>query len=335
VKIAYLYDKPEWALHNVGRLLQPHFEQAGHTFELLEAGEYYRSPVKCDVLYLSFSFLFRGGFEYRKYTGEIVCTLHDPFEVSNFTNTFDWVRLPLKPISPRVFDRVSVISRQMFDVLRSRLQLDHLFLTPTFPHDRVAAQTPKTSGESPIFFSATNAPRYYSVKEVLGRARYLDVFLRDERKQLSPRQLTSALIRTHRKNIPWLDRIARTVTAAGGRTDFRHSYPSGTMPSREAYLRSLGAADVYVCTSYMEGGPLTVMEAVQAGLAVLTTPVGQVSDWVVDGYNGFISDDLKELRKRAEQYCRGEHLREHQAGSRALAAGKEFDPDPWLKFVLG
>jgi hypothetical protein len=335
VKIVYLYDKPEWALHNVGRLLQPHFEQAGHTFQLLEAGEYYRSPVKCDVLYLSFSFLFRGGFEYRNYAGDLVCTIHDPFEVSNFTNTFDWVSLPLKPISPRVFDRLSVISGQMFDVLRSRLQLENLFLTPTFPHDRIAPGPPRRSAGPPTFFSATNAPRYYSVKEVLGRARYLDVFLRDERKRLSARQLTSALIRTHRKNIPWLDQVARTVKAAGGRTDFRHSYPAGTIPSRESYLRSLSAADVYVCTSYMEGGPLTVMEAVQAGLAVLTTPVGQVSDWVVDGYNGFISDDLGELQKRAEQYCRGELLRDHQAASRAIAARKEFDVEPWLRFVLG
>jgi hypothetical protein len=333
VKIVYLYDIEGWALHNIGKLIKPSIEKEGATFELVLSDDFHKTPYSCDVLYLSFSFLYRPSFSYHKYASSIISTLHDPIEVSNFTNTFDWVRLPLRPISPGVFDRVSVISRQMLEVLQGRMGLRRVWLTPTFPHD-IPAFSARQVNRKPVFFSTTNAPSHYSLKQILGRLRYPDLFTRDEKRRLSLRQLSSFFVRTNRKNIPWMQRIRRAVEQNGGQADFRwFGHPPGLL-ARPDYLVRLAQSDVYVCTSYMEGGPLTVMEAVKSGLAVLTTPVGQVSDWVFDGYNGYVSSSIDELCERAREYCRGHQLAQHQENSRRLSAAKEFDAQPWIQFIF-
>src|SRR5579872_2329389 len=46
--------------------------------------------------------------------------------------------------------------------------------------------------------------------------------------------------------------------------------------------------DVFVCPSYTEGGPFTVMEAMQAGCAVVSTRVGQVPELIQNGVNGLV-----------------------------------------------
>lgn len=48
--------------------------------------------------------------------------------------------------------------------------------------------------------------------------------------------------------------------------------------------------DVYLCTSTVEGGPLPVLEAMAAGVCVVSTPVGQVGLWMQDGVSGYIRD---------------------------------------------
>jgi hypothetical protein len=78
------------------------------------------------------------------------------------------------------------------------------------------------------------------------------------------------------------------------------------------------------------------MEAVTAGLAVLTTPVGQVADWVRSGENGFICRTPAEFSARALEYVRNRSLlRAHQAHSRHIADERTFAPEPWLRFIVG
>jgi glycosyltransferase involved in cell wall biosynthesis len=50
----------------------------------------------------------------------------------------------------------------------------------------------------------------------------------------------------------------------------------------------LGACDVFVLSSDWEGNPLTVMEAMAAGKAVVSTAVGGVPELVVDGATGIL-----------------------------------------------
>lgn len=68
-----------------------------------------------------------------------------------------------------------------------------------------------------------------------------------------------------------------------GLTDAIHI--TGTVGNVEDYL---AAADVYVASSKFEGLPLSILEAMAAGLPVISTNVGGVPDVVRDGENGLL-----------------------------------------------
>jgi glycosyltransferase involved in cell wall biosynthesis len=86
----------------------------------------------------------------------------------------------------------------------------------------------------------------------------------------------------------------------------------------------------------MEGGPLPVMEAVLAGLAVVTTPVGQTAEWVEDGASGFVVRTYAALERAVRRYLdEPELLAAHRARARAIAAGKRFDAAGWAAFLRG
>jgi glycosyltransferase involved in cell wall biosynthesis len=52
----------------------------------------------------------------------------------------------------------------------------------------------------------------------------------------------------------------------------------------------LSAADIAILCSDNEGIPLTLIEAAQAGLPIVSTDVGSVSDIVIDGITGFLTE---------------------------------------------
>ncbi|CAK0772087.1 conserved hypothetical protein [Gammaproteobacteria bacterium] len=50
----------------------------------------------------------------------------------------------------------------------------------------------------------------------------------------------------------------------------------------------LKSADIYVCSSFAEASPMAVWEAMSMGCAIVSTDVGDVSEYIKDGENGFI-----------------------------------------------
>jgi glycosyltransferase involved in cell wall biosynthesis len=60
--------------------------------------------------------------------------------------------------------------------------------------------------------------------------------------------------------------------------------------SREELARAYHALDVYVVASRQEGGPKGVLEAMAAGVPLVTTRVGQAPELADHGRNGFLVD---------------------------------------------
>lgn len=346
--VLYLCWPNGWSLHNVGRSLVDALALHGVRVEVVDSRAWFARPTPADAVCLAHTSFYWPGFPYRDHVREVLAVMHDPDEVSTFTDRFTWQHEPMHPLPVLgAFDRVLTCSREMVGVLRGRYGVP-AWHAATYPHTADALRALAAADAGPGGGPARGPVRFIStvlgpVRErwgrVLARARDPRFWATDERGRFSPRQLRSAAIRLHRKNVPWLERLARALgTVPGAAADFRYGAPgAGHVQLTDAeYLARLAAADVYVCTSYMEGGPLPVMEAVLAGLAVITTPVGQTAEWVRDGENGFVCRTYAEVERAARRYVADPALlRAHRARSQEVAAGKAFDAAGWAAFLRG
>ena len=72
----------------------------------------------------------------------------------------------------------------------------------------------------------------------------------------------------------------------------RTDMPLGTeyhrLPSNETLRDLYNSCDVYLCTSWVEGGPLPPMEAMACSCAVVTTRVGAVPDYTIPGKTALV-----------------------------------------------
>jgi glycosyltransferase involved in cell wall biosynthesis len=330
--VIYVYDLEGWALHAIGRWLAQALPLGGVEFRLVSGAEWRANPVPCDVLYLSYSGLVEPGVDYRRWARRVVTTIHDPCELSFFESRDDWAALPLRPLPLAQVDDFSVISRQLRDVLASRYQLTAR-LTPTWSErcERLKAGRRAIPPEgAPLrAVSSTNVPVRRPIRDVLRNIRHPRPFLRDERGRLSLQQLGAIGIRRRRKRVEWLEELRRVL---GDRPSICCDFVTGTTARRTAaeYEASLRTADVYLCTSTMEGGPLPVLEAVMAGAAVLSTRVGQVPDWIEEGRSGFFCATLAEFAERLIGYDSDRSLlRQHQARAREVADALAPDLTGW------
>jgi glycosyltransferase involved in cell wall biosynthesis len=64
----------------------------------------------------------------------------------------------------------------------------------------------------------------------------------------------------------------------------------------------LSEADIFILPSKWEGLPLSILEAMRAGLPVIATDVGGVAETVTDGVTGYLTarDDVSDMRERIQ-----------------------------------
>lgn len=88
----------------------------------------------------------------------------------------------------------------------------------------------------------------------------------------------------------------------------------------------LNRADVYCCTSLVEGLPISVLEAMACQLPVITTPAGGVVDIVKNGENGYIVDyNADKIAERMELLLLNNELRQSLARkSREMATALDI-----------
>lgn len=86
--------------------------------------------------------------------------------------------------------------------------------------------------------------------------------------------------------------------------------------------------DVFLMCSVVEGGPVTILEAMASGRPAISTNVGDVKNRIESGYNGFILDspsDAVELAKKMNEYLNNLDLVIQHGKNSRTKFKKEFD----------
>ncbi len=141
--------------------------------------------------------------------------------------------------------------------------------------------------------------------------------------RFSPQKSQSLLVRAlERVDVPWHltfigdgpleDEVRRMVAERGfnGRVDF--------LGARDDVESILARSHIFVLPSNWEGFPLTILEAMRAGLPVIASDVGGVREAVVDGATGYLipRDDAQLMAERLRRLISDSRLR-HTLGKRA------------------
>ncbi len=107
--------------------------------------------------------------------------------------------------------------------------------------------------------------------------------------------------------------------------------------------------DVFLCTSISEGSPNTAMEALTCSVPVVGTSVGDLSDLITDGVNGFLTGEytdsnsadavvessLQRLRQLNEDRELLAHLKRQTRSSMLLKRNWRTLASQWLHIVAG
>jgi glycosyltransferase involved in cell wall biosynthesis len=115
-----------------------------------------------------------------------------------------------------------------------------------------------------------------------------------------------------------------------------HEYVSSRQELGRAYHR----VDLCLVTSRQEGGPKAVLEAMAAGVPLVSTRVGQAAELVLDGENGLLTDvdDADALVAAVERVYTDRELRARMraAGRETAEAHAEERLDPlWAQLLDG
>lgn len=114
----------------------------------------------------------------------------------------------------------------------------------------------------------------------------------------------------------------------------RVSVPGWVGPDQVATL--LSTADIIVLPSRIENLPMSVIEGMAAGLAVVATPVGAVPDIIIDGKTGILVEpgDATALAAALERVIVDPALRERLGGAAREFHARELAIKPyWRKLV--
>jgi len=103
------------------------------------------------------------------------------------------------------------------------------------------------------------------------------------------------------------------------------------MPGEIAGRTKLDAfenSDLFILPSYVENFPVSILEAMRAGLPVLATPVGAIPEIIAPGENGVLiaPGDVPAFAAAAVRLCRDTAARKAMAARNVSAALEKFNP---------
>jgi hypothetical protein len=294
-RVLFLYNVPEWAIHNVGRYWASLISDT-HDVTLMQFGHHENEdPAAYDHVVWGYSTLRHSGrmllaslrarplgwLRWRRHDTYRPCAvIQDPCEL--FPEVPDWKKRRSRRSHLGKFRRLAVTSNEMRDVMTE------------LGYDVVKVNTRSLLPLRDPASLETEGLR------VLTRTREYP------RKNLA---LFHALRRRFHGVIEHCDAVVGDAV----------------MPQGD-YVDLLDRHNCYVCTSWQEGGPLPLMDALQRGCAVLTTRVGQTDELIEEGGNGFFCAGEEEFAARILQLHESPRLlRDMRLRALSLAGARQDD----------
>jgi glycosyltransferase involved in cell wall biosynthesis len=95
----------------------------------------------------------------------------------------------------------------------------------------------------------------------------------------------------------------------------------------DALIHILHSSDIFTLPSYSEGFPLVILEAMAAGLPIVSTPVGAISEVIENGENGFLvrPGDHEALAEKITCLIKNEGLRRKMGSNNVEKIREKYD----------
>ncbi|HPN81607.1 MAG TPA: glycosyltransferase family 4 protein [bacterium] len=106
---------------------------------------------------------------------------------------------------------------------------------------------------------------------------------------------------------------------------------------KENASRYLQAFDIYVCSSVKEGFPYSILEAMSAGLPIITTNVGGIPEIIDDNITGLLvaSKNPDQLAKKISRLADNKTLAEKLAGRAKTTVQQKFSKEKMAEQTMG
>ena len=273
IKILYLYNYENWAIHNVGKLWL-------NNQALIDVTYKKESALKIDD-FRRYDFIWFGYLDlYVNYylkrhlssfeKNKCIVSIHDPLEL--FPEKKNW-----KSLGPPSFKLTNIDNWGKHTKLKLLSEV-HNIVTASLEMQKTLS-------------------KYQLHTYVIPTTSLLNSRSKDQIKTTKC-SLTSIYEIYPRKNISLMDEIKKYCFKNKIKFDTK---VGKKILSDDDYAKLLDSHEIYICTSYQEGGPLPAMDAMKRGEVVITTPVGQLQEIIKDGENGYICNSGAEFDRRINE----------------------------------
>lgn len=261
MKILYLYNQDDWAIHNVGKLW---FDDVQDT--QITMLNYHQIKGKDSTL-KEYDFVWYGYiYMYKRFPWEpskSIVTIHDPMEL--YPEIPEW---------------------KSHQILKEQLELLKNFRYIV----TISREVHELAKRSGIETSLINTNSLLPV--------------RDKRSIVTTKASSISVLHEYpRKNAKMLRRIQKHYHNSSS-LEIRLRIDEPTVSAKE-YTQILDDYEIYLCTSYQEGGPLPAMDSMKRGGVVLTTPVGQIQDIIEDSVSGYICSSYGDFIEKLDLLSSG------------------------------
>ena len=218
----------------------------------------------------------------------------------------------------RWFDHIICVSRPLYEQIRRSFSSDRVTLLPN------AVSAPPTGGLSLTTRSTSRKTLLF-----VGRLSYekgVDILLRAFAHSFTGRDDTRMLILGDGPDRAAYEQLAR---------DLRVDDSVEFLGFQRDVLSFYRCADLYVLPSRSEGLPMSLLEAMSAGLPLVATRVGGVPDVVTDGISGCLvpSDDHRALGAALSNILDKPEQAAIMAESARAVVASHYRAEPWARNI--